>query len=549
MMRFTAESERQGRFRGLRTLCGDAEFASAVGQADAAAAQQIGDGGCGLAAVAAGGRDGEDEIAEREGGVRVGSFEALVHAPHTTLRRATRGFLCPTGSQWGVHVPFRDSCVRKRDTAARHAMNQKPRTRVVGLFSMAVLVSFFAGCAPLQNHPARKSADRAYIAYWPPATDDHRLRLAVKDLIDMKGVVTTAGSHFFAKNNPPAVRDAECLAIARERNVQIVGKTNLAELALGVSGINTYFGTPRNRVAGRHRIIPGGSSSGSAVAIANGSADVAFGTDTGGSIRVPAACCGIAGLKTTFGLVSLEGVHSISPKYLDTVGPMAKDVAHLVQGMDLLQRGFARKYAGAVAAKPSARSIRIGRLYVDGTDPRIDRAVDDILAARGFKVVVLDQAFKSQWEQAEKDGDTVASASGWLSDGQYFAKPGISALTKSVLALGAIQYKMLYPDALERRAEWQRTLRGVFGKVDFIALPTLRTLPPKVPFWGGSPAFEALVLRKQGTVAVNFAGNPALALPIPVDDKLVPVTSLQLVGPRLGEAQLLNAGRLIEARR
>ena len=452
MMRFTDESERQGRFRGLRTLCGDAEFASAVGQADAAAAQQIGDGGCGLAAVAAGGRDGEDEIAEREGGVRVGRFEALVHAPHTTLRRATRGFLCRTGSQWGVHVPFRDTCVRKRDTAARHAMNQKPRTRAVGLFSMAVLVSFFAGCAPLQNHPARKSPDRAYIAYWPPATDDHRLRLAVKDLIDMKGVVTTAGSHFFAKNNPPAARDAKCLAIARERNVQIVGKTNLAELALGVSGINTYFGTPRNRVAGRHRIIPGGSSSGSAVAIANGSADVAFGTDTGGSIRVPAACCGIAGLKTTFGLVSLEGVHSISPKYLDTVGPMAKDVAHLVQGMDLLQRGFAGKYAGAVAAKPSARSIRIGRLYVDGTDPRIDRAVDDILAARGFRVIVLDEEFKAQWEQAEKDGDTVASASGWLSDGQYFAKAGISALTKSVLALGAFQYKMFYPDALERRA-------------------------------------------------------------------------------------------------
>ena len=73
---------------------------------------------------------------------------------------------------------------------------------------MAALVSFFTGCTPLQNHTARKSPDRAYIAYWPPATDDHRLRLAVKDLIDMKGVVTTAGSGFFAKHNPPAVRDA-----------------------------------------------------------------------------------------------------------------------------------------------------------------------------------------------------------------------------------------------------------------------------------------------------------------------------------------------------
>jgi len=331
--------------------------------------------------------------------------------------------------------------------------------------------------------------------------------------------------------------------------VQIVGKTNLAELALGVSGINSYFGTPRNRVAGKPRIIPGGSSSGSAVAVADGSADVAFGTDTGGSIRVPAACCGIAGLKTTFGLISLEGVHPISPKYLDTVGPMAKDVVHLVKGMDLLQRGFAARYASATAAKPSARGIRIGRLYVDGTDPKIDRAVDDILAAKGFKVVVLNKTFKAQWEQAEKDGDTVASASGWLSDGQYLGKSGISSLTRAVLALGAIEFNTSYPAALERRAEWQRTLRGVFKKVDFIALPTLKTLPPKIPFWGGSPAFEALVLGKQGTVAVNFAGNPALALPIPVQDKIVPVTSLQLVGPRLSEAQLLNTGRLIEAGR
>ena len=435
------------------------------------------------------------------------------------------------------------------DTAVQHAMNRKPPMRVTGWISMAMLVTLFTGCSSWQKRTAPGSPDRAYVAYWPPAKDEHRLRLAVKDIIDMKGVVTTAGSGYFAKNNPPAARDAKCLAIARERNVKIVGKTNLSELALGVSGINSYFGTPRNRVAGKPWIIPGGSSSGDAVAIADESADIAFGTDTGGSIRVPAACCGIAGLKTTFGLISLEGVHPVSPKYLDTVGPMAKDVAHLVQGMDLLQRGFAGRYASAVAARPSARGIRIGRLYVDGTDPKIDRAVDDILAAKGFKVVVMNKTFKSLWEQAEKDGDTVASASGWLSDGQYFGKSGISGLTDAVLALGAIEFNTRYPAALKRRAEWQRTLRRVFRKVDFIALPTLKTLPPRVPFWGGSPAFEALVLAKQGTVAVNFAGNPALALPIPVQDKTVPVTSLQLVGPRLSESQLLNAGRLIEVKR
>lgn len=415
------------------------------------------------------------------------------------------------------------------------------------ILSATVLVSFSTGCAVPLNRAARKSPDHAYIAYWPPTKDDHRLRLAVKDLIDVKDVVTTAGSGYFARNNPPAERDAKCLGIARERNVQIVGKTNLAEFALGVSGINSYFGTPTNPVNRKHRIIPGGSSSGSAVAVANGSADIAFGTDTGGSIRVPSACCGIAGLKTTFGLISLEGVHPISPKYLDTVGPMAKDIPHLVQGMDLLQRGFAGKYANAIAAKPSARGIRIARLYVDGTDAKIDRAVDAVLAAKGFKIVVLDSTFKAQWEQAEKDGNTIASASGWLSDGEYAGKFGVSFLTKAILALGAIQYNTNYDAALERRAQWQSTLRDVFKRVDFIALPTLKTLPPRIPFFGGTPPFEALVLGKQGTVAVNYSGNPALAVPIPVEDKMVPVTSLQLVGPWLSEAQLLNAGRLIEA--
>ena len=176
--------------------------------------------------------------------------------------------------------------------------------------------------------------------------------MAVKDNIDMKGVVTTAGSEYVAKTSQPASRDAKCLAIARERNVQIVGKTNLSEFAVAPSGLNEYYGTPKNPFSKWRRLIPGGSSSGSAVAAADGLADVAFGTDTAGSIRVPAACCGIVGLKTTFGLVSLKGVLPVEPKHLDTVGPMAKDVDHVVQGMDLLQNGFATQYRRAVAAKP-----------------------------------------------------------------------------------------------------------------------------------------------------------------------------------------------------
>jgi amidase len=131
------------------------------------------------------------------------------------------------------------------------------------------------------------------------------IRLVVKDLIDVAGLPTTAGSRALAAA-ATAERDARCLAGARAAGARIVGKANLNELAFGASGVNEYFGTPVNPLDPSR--VPGGSSSGSAVAVADGEADLAYGSDTGGSIRVPAAFCGIAGLKTTHGRISLDGV-------------------------------------------------------------------------------------------------------------------------------------------------------------------------------------------------------------------------------------------------
>jgi amidase len=220
-----------------------------------------------------------------------------------------------------------------------------------------------------------------------------------------------------------------------------------------------------------------------------------------------------------------------------------------VQGMDLLQNGFAARYQRAVAAKPTARKIRIGRLYLSGTDPKIDEAVDKTLAQGQFEVTTLDQGFKAKWDQAKKDGNTEAAAGAWLSDREYLLKSGVRARTIAVIVLGRVLYPAQYRQALQRRAQWQHALNQIFKKVDFIALPTLQSLPPTIPPVGRIAVLEARVLILQNTTAVNYAGNPALAIPIPVNDKTIPVTSLQLVGPRMSEAALLNVGRLIEAER
>src|SRR6185369_1371663 len=345
---------------------------------------------------------------------------------------------------------------------------------LLGLASIALL----SGCSLLPSFHSPLPGNRAFIAYWPPAENTNQLKLAVKDNIDMKGVVTTAGSKLLAKTGAPAEKDASCLAIARQRNVLIVGKANLSEFAVAPSGFNEYFGTPASPLSSSDGLLPGGSSCGSAVAVASGMADVAFGTDTAGSVRVPAAWCGVVGLKTTHGLVPIDGVFPIEPAHLDTVGPMGKDIAHTVLGMDLLQKGFLALYDSAVAAHPSAQGIRIGRLTLPDTDPKIDRAVDEALARTGFQIIPLSDAFVKEWEQAKKDGNTIAAAGAWLSDQQFLFARGVSARTKSAIRAGQLAYRTSYDEAVGRPTQWQKTDDELLRTVDFIALPTMQT-PPK----------------------------------------------------------------------
>src|SRR6516162_3559440 len=209
------------------------------------------------------------------------------------------------------------------------------------------------------------------------------VRLAVKDCIDVAGVPTTVGCPVIAERARPAAQDAAVVAAARRSGAQIVGKTNLAELCWSAVGTNAWSGMPVNPADPRR--VPGGSSSGSAVAVAAGEADVALGTDTGGSVRIPAACCGIAGLKTTWGRVPLDGVYPLAPS-LDTVGPLGADVAAVELGMRLIEPGFAAGPAGPAGLEgPAGTSVGRIRPEVD-VDPLTDAAVDAALAAAGLDV-------------------------------------------------------------------------------------------------------------------------------------------------------------------
>jgi amidase len=350
------------------------------------------------------------------------------------------------------------------------------------------------------------------------------VRLAVKDLIDMAGVPTTAGCRAVANEAAPAPADAACLAGARAAGARIVGRTNLHELALGVTGVNPWYGTPVNPLD--PRLVPGGSSSGSAVAVATFEADVAYGSDTGGSVRIPSACCGTAGLKTTWGRIPLDGVWPLSPNF-DTVGPMARDVAGVLLGMELLEPGFVVAEGGPV---------RVGRLRVEA-DPLIDEAIDRALAASEWEV---SEIALPRWYEATAAAGILLVAEAWETDRALVARrpDEVGADVVGRLTLGASIDARGQASARTVKEEWALALDEVFRRVDVIATPTLTVFPP--PLDGGE---ELLMARC--TLPVNLAGVPALALPVPTSGGLP--ASVQLIGPLYAEEKLLAAGLALEA--
>jgi amidase len=356
----------------------------------------------------------------------------------------------------------------------------------------------------------------------PPAGDGPRL--AVKDAIDVEGVPTTVGCAAIADVAEPAAADADCVATARAAGARIVGKANLHELCFGTHGGNPWFGDPVNPLdPGR---LVGGSSSGSAVAVAAGEADVALGTDTGGSVRLPAACCGIAGLKTTFGRISTRGVWPLSWS-LDTVGPLARDVAGIVEGMTLLEPGFSVDGVAAGAV--------VGRLRLPGNDAALDDAVDAALRRAELEVVDIELP---GWNGAGMPFGVLILHEAWESDRAVYerAPDRISDEIRARLELGRGVDPAQVPVAAEAQRAWAAEVAELFGRVDVVAMPTLLGEPPRL---GPDGVVNSLVYPW------NVAGNPALALPIPVEGWTLP-GSLQLVGPHGGEERLCVTGSIVE---
>ena len=345
---------------------------------------------------------------------------------------------------------------------------------------------------------------------------------AMKDCIDIAGHRTSAGSEAWA-DRPPATAHARIVDAVLASGARIVGKTNMHELAFGLSGINRWLGTPPNPLF--PALIPGGSSSGSAAAVAAGEAQIAIGTDTGGSIRMPAACCGIFGLKPTFGRVSREGL-TPARSSLDCAGPFARDMAGIEQGMRLIDPGF--------SDVPPLATVRVGMVATDA-DPAVAAIVADSLAASEATLIEVDlpgllAAFEA--------GATIIAAECWSAFAELTGDPRLGEDVRARLLAAASITGAQLAAAEQVRADFTRAVDAALETVDVLAMPTLPTLPPALDELGDPRQLLRLTTLVR---PFNLSGHPALTMPVgQVAGRPV---SLQLVAGKGADERLCAAGR------
>lgn len=348
--------------------------------------------------------------------------------------------------------------------------------------------------------------------------------VAVKDLIDVAGTPTTCASRPIAEAAEPATQDAACIAAVRAGGGRIVGKVNLHELAFGGSGINPYTGTPVNPLDATR--IPGGSSSGSAVAVATGEADVALGTDTAGSVRIPSTCCGVVGLKTTFGRIPTAGVAPLAPS-LDTIGPMATTVAGIVTGMTLLEPGF----------RPGAPATTIGRVRLAGAHPDIEATIDRLLATAEVTIQGCDLP---GWEAAADAGSTILFGEAARIHAALLADRAdlLGEAVRARLVKGGRITDAELDSARAHAVPWRAELDAALARTPVVATAGIMDEPPPLTDW------RRLDTRAPN-VAVNLAGNPSIVVPVARPGHLP--TAVQLIGRRGEEEVLVATAAVLEA--
>ena len=354
--------------------------------------------------------------------------------------------------------------------------------------------------------------------------------LAVKDLIDVAGMPTTRGTR--RDDAAPAAADAAVVAAFREAGWGIVGKTNLHELALGPTSGNPHFGAVGNPVDPTR--IAGGSSGGSATAVALGMADLALGTDTGGSIRIPSALCGTAGLRPTHGRIPLDGVWPLSPSF-DTVGPMARDIATISAAMAGTGLLGASALAGAgeyrlVAAHGWADAVELDETVAAGWRT-VGAALPDaaLIAADAFiwagLTVLYAESAASNEAQLTLHPDTMGE--------------DIRELMTGGARIPAVDYLRAQRSREGLRAAIDSALDA--AAADALLLPTTAIVAPVI---GSDPIGfrDALTVF---TRPFGVTGHPVAALPAPTNG--LPV-GMQLVGRRGDDERVLSIAADLEKR-
>jgi aspartyl-tRNA(Asn)/glutamyl-tRNA(Gln) amidotransferase subunit A len=350
-------------------------------------------------------------------------------------------------------------------------------------------------------------------------------RLAVKDLFDTAGLTTTYGSIIYAEHVPE--QTAEAVSRLEAAGYSNVGKTNLHEFAYGITSVNPHYGTvPNPAYPGR---MAGGSSGGSAAALAAGLADAALGTDSGGSIRIPAACCGIVGFKPSYGLVSLEGCFPLAPSF-DHVGPMTRTVGDCAEMLRALADGF------EPVELESLEEVEVAVAWLEHADPLVHTRVREA-AALFPRSREVDFPFPSEIgvvfmrEVADVHRDLFA---------EFEDSYGENVRTKVERCLTVTDAD--YQRGLRARAEYTERALAALDGVDLLLTPTMGFVAPALPV-------DDLEIRERTirlTIPFNTLGWPALALPCgPAEDGLR--ASLQIAGRPGSDALVLAAGQLVES--